>query len=249
MTDPKYAGSKGGSRYYDIPDLPSMMSVTSIIGVVEKPQLVNWSAKMAAERAVKSEDTWHAIQQEEGDAEAIRWIAQRHRDYTSYRQTLGSAVHYFIETQGDLDDPKLALYLNRGVGLDEVTNHYAQFQRFLDEVKPRVMMQEVTVVNLDHNYAGTLDMTLMIDGKHYVADIKTGGVYDTVKMQLAAYRYATHSVENDGSLAVMDEDICGGVVIELKPKSYKLHYFEAGEDDFEAFLAAKRLRDWQNNGR
>ena len=252
MTSPKHATSDSRGRTYDVPTLGKMPSVTTIIGTKDKPALPPWSAKMAAKRAVDNAAVWQAVQQEEGDEAAIKWIAAAAREYTKQKATMGSAVHWLCENEDCVDDEqvqhKLDVYLHSmGGNYDKnrktAYKHLEQYRRFLADYKPEYLLKEATLVNSEERYAGTADGICTIDGVMYVMDIKTGGVYDTVAMQLAAYRFATHFICDD-ELLPLPYNAQHGLVLQLKPESYKVYHVRCDVPDLEAFLALKRVREW-----
>lgn len=256
MTDPRFASSEDRGRFYRFPDQEPMISVTSVINVLSKPALVPWSAKLAAERAMKHENIWHGIQEEEGDDKARKWISAAATEFTKMRMTLGSAVHWMCENNGRLQEPevqdKLMWYLDTLGGdkakhMDTIYAHLTSYQRFLADFQPYIIEQEQTVANLEHGYAGTLDAVVQLGHKVYLMDIKTGGAYNSHALQLAAYRYCRHAVRDD-QVNTWNIRAEGGFVLELKPKSYKVHWMRCGEQEFEAFLAALRLKKWSDEG-
>ena len=275
MTSPKHAEATEAGRFYrNLPGFEelSLASVTNTVNVKSKPAIAPWAAKLAALRAVGCEAEWHAVQQEEGDEAAAKWIARASKEDMDRKAAIGSAVHLCAELW---DSDHVTVY-KQGIGLSLdltarldgvlekaggatgknlgiVQNHLEQYARFIDEWKPIFRERERTVFSVTGGYAGTLDAIVDLPGedgamRRYVLDIKTGGVYaDSVGMQLAAYRYAEYIVRGDKSLP-FTFGIDGGVVLQLKPKSYKVHFVRCDEYAYESFLAAKRLWLWANEG-
>ena len=254
MTQPKYAQATSFGRFYPIPEFGKMVSVTNVIGAKDKPALVGWAANMAAERAVKHEDVWHAIQQEEGDNAAAKFIAGASRQYSKQRMTVGSAVHwvcenhdrlYREEVQSKLDTYLYSLDGEYADNRKHVMKHYEQYKRFLDKYKPEFLLQETTVFHATEKYAGTLDALCAIKGEQYIMDIKTGkSIYDTVQLQLAAYRFATHFLCEDEPIP-MPYSPHKGMVLHLKPESYKVYDVPCGLPEYETFLALKKVKEWK----
>jgi hypothetical protein len=143
---------------------------------------------------------------------------------------------------------KLQWYYDKGVTEDEVMAHYRQYERFLAEVKPNILAKEVTVCHTEHLYAGTLDMVVEIDGKTCIGDIKTGSAYPTTALQLTAYLHATDSVNEDGTLTPFDYRPNRAFVLELKPRSYRIHWYRCDTYTFDAFIHAKTLKHWIDRG-
>lgn len=266
MTNPRYSqdGDAARGRLYAIPGYTQeFVSVTNICGIIDKPALIGAAAKRAGERAIQQESVWRAIQQEEGDEAARKFISRASRDYMKYASSLGSAVHYAIECydgtttltdearsraawwwekDGSKWEPDAEKYVSR------VESHLTPFADFLDKTGAEFVCQERTVFHPDYSYAGTLDAVVKIGGKVSVLDFKTGYVSsESVPLQLASYRFATHYVDGD-TTRTSAVAIDGGLVLQLKPRSWKLHPVKCDESVFATFLTAKRLWEWRDRG-
>lgn len=269
MTDPRYAKATESGRFYYPPGFEDVTfrSVTNALNSVAKPAIVGAAAKRAGERAVFQEQEWHAIQQEQGDEKARLWISSAMREYSDYAASMGSAVHFcaehFFEHVEVVDgeavlDTFLIEYIaahwaekmckHRGTvdkNIEQVRKHVTQLALAIETYGIEFIERERTVLNPEYGYAGTLDATVLIDGRTYLLDYKTGGVYETVALQLAAYRYATHEVDGDVSRKrAMRVD--GGCVLQLKPASHKLHFVRCDESTFDVFLKALDLATWRD---
>lgn len=215
--------------------------------------------------------------EEEGEKGAIAWIARAMPDYAKSAAAVGSAVHFacehyeehVIELDGYdvafddwLNDRMVAFAVDidkpEAKAINFIRQHVVQYRKALDECGITVLDNERTVFHPVHAYAGTLDSIVEIGGYNYVMDIKTGGVYpESVSLQLAAYRYATHSVLGSIVSAVSGGGIrlsngaivpiLGGCVLQLKPRSYHLHFVRCDELAHKRFLQALDLSEWKQN--
>src|SRR5688500_18560214 len=111
-------------------------------------------------------------------------------------------------------------------------------------------MVESLVANLTHGYAGTLDTAGRIhrigfEPTNVLIDIKSGGyIGKEMALQLAAYRYAEF-VGYPGSLQRDPMPrIDATLILQLRPDGYKLIPMETTPAEFDAFLAALRLLNW-----
>lgn len=150
------------------------------------------------------------------------------------------------------------------------------FMQFLDRrniyVTPELV--EKRVVSHDHRYAGTVDALAMIDGKFGVLDIKTSqAIYRDYNLQTSAYMDALkNDYENLQTRWILRIDQiqrcmdCGAIrrvkggreKIRTNGRRCENHNWSelAGDielkefpywrGDFEAFLGAKRLWEWEN---
>lgn len=267
MTDPRFAKATESGRFYYPPGYEDVTfrSVTNALGTLSKPALTGAAAKRAGERAVFQEQEWHAIQQEQGDEKARLWISSAMREYSDYAANMGSAVHFcaehffehveVVDGEAILDTwliERVATWAekmckHRGTvdkNIEQVRKHVTQLARAIDTLGIEFIERERTVFSTEHGYAGTLDATVTIDGKTYLLDYKTGGVYPETSMQLAAYRFATHEVAGDVSRTrAMRAD--GGLVLQLKPASFTPHFVRCDEVVFERFLDVLRLAEWR----
>jgi len=205
-------------------------SVTSVIGMMDKPVLINWAANLAAQY---SQDNREALIQLEPQAavDAIKGAWRRSRDKAA---NFGTAVHEMIES-GQEPEPEspLAPYVDAA-------------RMFLDDYGLLVSGLEVTVVSLEHGYAGTMDVLGTTDDDDgtlttVVADWKSGkGLYDSAAMQLSALMNADHIVNDDGTLSEIDP-VHEAVAVRLPSKgTYQAETLtresELGQRTFAAFL-------------
>jgi len=126
-----------------------------------------------------------------------------------------------------------------------------------------------------HRYAGTIDGLALIDGKFGVLDIKTSqAVYRDYNLQTSAYIEALRpelpSLETRWILRIDQIHTCLACGATMRPKGgrnkirrgrktpclehswsdltgvVELKEFPLWKDDFEAFLGAKKLWEWEN---
>jgi hypothetical protein len=208
----------------DAVDLPkaaeddlTLWSVTTIIGVLNKPALLYWSAEMTAEAAIENQATWRGMLADRGRAEAVKWLRdarfRRPKNKLSSAE-LGTTVHQACEEYaltGVRPGPDRLEDLARVHGGDqldfdaEVTVMAAmldQFDKWLQRFTPSYQATEVCVYSPVYGYAGTADAFLTIDGFRAIGDYKTSRepvdsqgkprtpYPEQVGLQLAAYRHA-----------------------------------------------------------
>lgn len=185
-------------------------SVTTIIGALDKPALMYWSAEQAALAAIHSTSTWRGMLKDcdPGCAHdsadicpAAKWLRDaRFRKPKGIRSAteLGTMVHAACE--------EYALTGTRPAVDPEVEPFIDVFDRdFLQRFSPTYQATEVTVYHPELGYGGTSDAFLTIDGVRYIADYKTtrksidsrgnptSPYPEEVGLQLAAYRWAKYA--------------------------------------------------------
>lgn len=239
MTAPKLAVTdpKTGSRKYRHPiTREHVPSVTTVIkGGIPKPALIPWAAKMAAEHAVAN---WLRLSAVPHEAR-INEIKTAYKEYTEKAADRGDIVHSLIECwstgQPYPDWPK------------DVELFVDQFISFMAMERPEFIENEVTVWSNTYGYAGSADFIARIKGKVVLGDVKTGRrVYPEVGLQLAALANADFILREDGSEEPLP-DIDGLVALHVRPRSWNLIPVYEADACFEAFLAAKRVMEWERN--
>lgn len=198
--------TENGQRFYTIEELRGrpLVSVTTITGIIDKPGLVGWSARMAVE-FIQSEILDQLEQRKITIADLrkadVKNLVQDAKDYHKQLKEeagdRGTRVHKFIEEfvaatlVGESEDP-----FGSGLPVVEAGRDIAdQVERFIkwwleNDVVP--IFQEKTVWSVDGGgYAGTLDAYWRVNGSHYIIDIKTSkGLWPEHEMQLAGYYHA-----------------------------------------------------------
>ncbi len=213
-----------GQEAVDVPGAESddlvLWSVTTIIGVLDKPALLYWAAEQTANAAIDSVATWQAMLADEGRDAAVKWLrdARFRRPKTRLSDTaFGSVVHKVCETyaltgQKPGKDFVEQLVIDAGGPNVDIEAELAlvgkclqQFDAWLHRFQPGYQATEVCVYNPTYGYAGQADAFLTIDGVRFIVDYKSSRnsrdsqgrpkkpYPEQVGLQLAAYRYAEYA--------------------------------------------------------
>lgn len=195
----------------------TLWSVTTIIGVLDKPALLYWAAEQTANAAIDSPGTWQAMLDEQGRDEAVKWLRdarfRRPRDLLSATD-LGTVVHscceqYALTGQRPTPDEIGQRVRDAGGRQVRVEDESAvvgqmldQFDGWLQRFSPSYEATEVCVYHPTYGYAGQADGFLTIGGVRAIIDYKSSRATvdsrgqlktpypEQVGLQLAAYRYA-----------------------------------------------------------
>lgn len=183
-----------------------LWGVTTILGALDKPALLYWSAEQAALAAIHSGNTWRGMltdddpecqHRDAASCPAVKWLRDaRFRRVKGVRTAmeLGELVHKACE--------EYALTGKRPEVDPEVRPFLESFDGWLQRFGPSYQATEVAVYHPELGYAGTLDALLTIDGVRYIVDYKssrksvddkgnpTTPYPEQVGLQLAAYRHA-----------------------------------------------------------
>lgn len=233
MTSPALAYWTPSGRGYRHPITgETAISVTTAIKALDKPNLVPWAARMAAEYAVKNWDTLAGL---ETDAR-IADIKDAHKRRSGDAADLGTSVHEALD-----------LWVN-GQPMPEwpksIAGHMRQFGEFLAARNPTFLQTEVTVWNRTLGYAGTFDWLAFIGDQLTLGDTKSGkGVYPEVGLQLTALAHAEFIIHPDGREEPMPEvDLLGA--LHIRPRSWALIPVTRSDETWRAFKAALELSKW-----
>jgi hypothetical protein len=199
------------------PDDLRLWSVTTIIGVLDKPALLYWVAEETANAAIDNLATWQAMLEDRGRAETVKWLrdARFRRPKLRLSSTdLGTVVHALCEyyaltgnrpTKEQVAD---AVHAKGGDAVDVagetllIGRMINQFDKWLQRATPSYQATEVCVYDPDYGFAGQSDAFLTIDGYRTIVDYKTSRESldsqgkprtpypEQVSPQLAAYRWA-----------------------------------------------------------
>jgi hypothetical protein len=181
-----------GQRATTLRDARKMMllpSVTSIIGILDKPQLTRWKMREVAKAAI-------AIPGPQGD-EPVERFADRAIEAAMSQvgeaADLGSRIHAAIENlmRGGAEEPS-----------EELQPYVKPVLEWMRQVGVKVTHSEIVLVNAVHGFAGRVDALFTWGdgfGKMGILDFKTKKTkegekveaYDEHTLQLAAYA-ATH---------------------------------------------------------
>ena len=215
-------------------------SVTTILGILDKPALKGWAAGCAVDYVrehldvIKNSENVH-------DAETILSDAVYAFKAVSRGATdIGSEVHHAIER-----------YIKHGEDVrgdisDEAQHGFLAFLEWEEKNDVDWLESELTLYHDDEYYAGTCDAIAEIAGNIYLIDFKTSkAVYDEYRYQLAAYQKCRPDVPN---VAVLRLDKETGEP-EFKDLSYRLDVSKrAFERCTDLYYALKRRR-LKNNPR
>ena len=222
-TDLRESNRRGGF-YWDKQGKP-YISVTTILGVLDKPALRWWFGREVYNAMV--------VDPTLTQKEALG------APYASSKKAMGrgTSVHSIVENY-----KHTKTYMKR---LPKDIKPYAEaFYTWFEDNNVEILENEKTVISEKYGYAGTLDLVIKYKekGRLMICDVKTGkDIYDEVFMQLSAYKQA---FEEAGG-----EEVGIGVILLSTGKDGEptgKYKFEEGEYCFDEFLAARKLWIWKN---
>lgn len=170
--------SKQDGRRYKHPHTGEFVpSVTTITGMEDKPNLIQWAADMTLRWAVEN---WNSLGQR-SDQQAYNWGRYRWRDVRDERALIGTGAHAYVEAEltDSWDYPDLS-------DLPESLQCVDQWHNLREHHDIKPLFVEVTAWNHTDKWAGTLDLGCELDGVLTLGDVKTSkGLWEGHRMQLA----------------------------------------------------------------
>ena len=136
-------------------------SVTTVIGILNKPALLQWAWEMGTQ-----ELDYKAVRDRAGD--------------------IGTLAHYFILCDLKGERPDSSEYSQQDIEKAKICLiHYWDWVR---EHRVEPIMLETPLISEQYRFGGTIDFLGKVDGQLTLVDFKTGkGIYDEFLIQLSAY--------------------------------------------------------------
>jgi len=244
--------------------------VTTYIGIKDKSRaLCIWATETAAQYLIDQLNEGREITQDDV-IQSMSLYNQKRDDAADIGTKIHDWCEYFIKhklgQEGYEKQPELpeftenkSVYLGAVAFLEWVTAHEVEF-----------IASEQIVYDRDEKYIGTADIIAKVDGRLALIDLKSSsGLYNPVRLQTAAYamaymkEYPEQIILDRWAIRLAKEDeqeyyereerkcyIRGKDVNNIKEYTpvewIKFEGQEAMAQDYEAFLAAKTLFEWDN---
>lgn len=214
-------------RYYYIQDR-KLIRVTAVLDIINKPQLIPWAARSAAEIALSEPSL--SIER------VVSLVFQKKETAAD----LGSDIHEItkrINKKEEIDINSLP---------EKKRGYINGFLNFCATVNPKTLLAEQECYSLKYGYAGTTDWIAELpNGEIWLMDFKTGGIYLEAGLQMAAYKAAINEMIETGILSIPKIDKTA--VIQLSSDgTFNLRIFDS---PLEIFLRALELFNWYESNK
>lgn len=160
-------------------------SVTSIIGLLDKPALLGWAARCAVEHIEENWDLLIDVTDVHRKKDILEAAAKAYATKRDEAASSGTEVHRAVEAYIAGLSPETYL---------TTPEAKAGFEAFLSwESKNHVkwLETEIEVFSVSRGYAGRLDAIAEVNGHRTLVDIKTSkGIWPEHEYQVCAYRQA-----------------------------------------------------------
>jgi hypothetical protein len=231
MAPPRFERRARGTGHSYTLDGAPCPGVTTVLGIMAKPALVDAAARVAGAYAG---DEWDMLA-ELPTSERVDLISRAHARKWYGKRERGTRIHTF------------GALLAAGTTVDvpeELAAPVDKYARFLDLWDMEPVATECPVVNTTYGYAGTFDAIVSTPklGGDVLLDIKTGGVFKESALQLGAYRFATHMLDA-GQLEPMPATEAA-YVAKVGPDDVELVPVAANDQTFAAFLYLLAVYRW-----
>jgi hypothetical protein len=242
--------NRGQGRVYKSELSPyPLWSVTTVLGMINKPALTGWKVRKTLEYVRDTLNMHGAGSASYISADAKTKMLLEARDIpnavASVAAEIGTEVHDIIDryiSDGTFDPDS--------VETEPAWNCLTGFKKFCQEFEPKFLASEFAISSIHHGYAGTVDALAKVGDKHVVIDFKTGsGIYDEAGLQLASYVEALSYPLQEWLDVPLNEPFdtweeMEAWVVRLdktKPNTYEIRKVANGPQAFNAFLAALQL--------
>ena len=247
--------------------------VTTYLGIKDKsPALVSWATELAGTYLLDLLESGEVITAGH-IAKSIGLHQEKKEEAADIGTRTHEWCEYFINHKlgkaGFEKAPELPTDQAMLLGVDS-------FLEFITQHKVEFISSERVVYSREHNYIGTMDFEAIVDGNLSVGDFKTSnGLYNSVLQQMSAYQFASEEeaeflgkpVKYENRYAVRlakesekeyaDRMIKKNAVRELQgkqpneikeyqPFEWLVENRETHERDFNGFLSAKSLFEWDS---
>lgn len=233
-----------------------LTGVTTVLGVIAKPALIQWAADMAVGhlgwfKEMDDENSGlllNRFNEVRGFTDLDQWFQLLNEARTQHAKRkkvagdVGKYAHKWVENW-------INAKINGTVlpARDPIVGHMTDnFVKWADESKAKFIASEVRVYSRKYWYAGTFDFICEIDGKIVIGDIKTGGgIYPEHFFQMGGYDIAVREMQENEGLLINGQTINRTdtyLVLNLKKNGEfdKREYFNPVLNK-DAFLAALTL--------
>lgn len=218
-----------------------MHGITSVLKVINKPALIQWSANEAVSYIENNFPTVEQIMNGFKLSDLFKEAKVAHRKKKEDAGLAGTDVHAEIEAYINycMEQSGFALPLKASIK-EEVAPQTLQFVNWAVSKNVKFLASEIRLYSEKLWVAGTADFICEIDGKLYVGDVKTSSaVYPEYFIQTSAYAHMAREMglyDKFHGVIIVNVPKRGGLVVK---ENYDL------KGNFEAFKAALTLHKFQ----
>jgi len=206
-------------------DKKPYISVTTVLGIIDKPALRHWYGQSVYQAMVKDPEL--------SEKDALAAPYQKNKKAMSR----GSTIHSIIEAYKTSGASERVEMMPR-----QYQKYAMAFYDFMRDFEPELIDQEKTLFCEKPRIAGTLDIYADVKGKKHIIDVKTGkDIYRETGLQLSAY---AHMMRESGKPV----DYISCLLLETGHDDFPTgnYKFQTMTEDWIAFRCAHRLYCYLN---
>lgn len=227
MTKPLVRKIKTSTGHYYIDDKDNPISgVTTVLKALPKGALEQWTLRKAVSLALEGESKWNW----DGAGTIVDYLIGAGEREANKAATIGTNAHNFAEAHMLGLNPDI-----EALGKKE-RKHAECYLNFVEDYQPKPVLVEPVVTYIDSKtnqplYCGSLDLiakltwnddrdskrlpNAWVDGETWLCDYKASASQPRPShaLQTAAYRYATHYLDEEGQLQEMVPIDHGAVIL------------------------------------
>jgi hypothetical protein len=252
VTSPQQARWVSGGRIYTHPatgvEYPAVSTLTK--GATGGPP-ENWFRRVTADVVLDEPERWLRLLDSEGHDETAKAIGRAATFRGKYGVRRGNLLHDAIDEYIGGEARPMFDEGEDAEAAHEARACFGQFLAMLDETGMvvetvgDVSLNEVTLYNLTHRYAGTADAIVRMPNHHgddlVLVDWKTGNrVYPSVALQLAAYRNAEEITYGTPITVSPMPPIAATYAVHIEAKRWRVIEVETGPEVFARTLDVMR---------
>lgn len=240
-----------GHYYADDKD-NQIPGVTTVLKSLPKAALEKWNLKKAVALALEGESKWGSW---DGNGNIVDYLIAAGEREAFKAADIGTNAHNFAEAHMLGQNPVL-----EDLGKKE-QKHALCYLNFVEDYQPEPVLVEKVLTYIDSKtnqplYCGTMDLIAKltwndkrdssrlpndwVDGETWMCDYKasSSAPRPSHALQTAAYRYATHWIDEDGSLQEMVHVDHGAVILLNGGKGescYRMYKLDTSKVVFHVF--------------
>jgi hypothetical protein len=249
-----------GHYYADDRDNP-IPGVTTILKSLPKGALEKWNLRKAVSLALEGESKWDW----DGNGNIVDYLIGAGEREALQAAGIGTNAHNFAEAHMLGLNPDI-----EALGKKE-RKHAECYLNFVEDYQPEPVLVEKVLTYIDSKtnqplYCGTMDLIAKltwndkrdssrlpndwIDGETWMCDYKasSSAPRPSHALQTAAYRYATHWIDEDGSLQEMVQVDHGAVILLNGGKAgscYRMYKLDTSKVVFHVFKCLLTITNYQ----
>lgn len=251
-----------GHYYADDKD-NAIPGVTTILKALPKDALNKWSLRKAVSLALEGEQAWDY---DPGcDGNFVDWLCGAGDREANKAAKIGTNAHNFAEAHMLGQEPDIEALSK------QERKHAECYLNFVEDYQPEPILVEKVLTYIDSKtnqplYCGTMDLIAKltwndardsarlpndwVDGETWICDYKasSSAPRPSHALQTSAYRYATHWIDEDGSLQEMVQVDHGAVILLNGGKGsscYRMYKLDTSKVVFHVFKCLLTINNFQ----